>query len=326
MPSTMPVEKASPKTNKLTTLIQNLGLEKAFLNQIDDSSPFVFKAPDHFLAQIEVGNINDPLLKQVLPIKAERNEHEGFHTDPVADLANNPTPSLIHKYHGRVLLIASPKCDVHCRYCFRRHFPYAKQINQRHWQQALDYINKDDSIHEVILSGGDPLALNEQSIVELIEKIEQIPHITTLRIHSRTPVVSPATSPQTTLLEWAQRSRLNKIMVVHCNHANELTEDTRALFTKYKQAGFTMLNQSVLLKGVNDEVEILQQLSHALFNQGVLPYYLNLLDKVSGSAHFEVDDKTAKEIHNQLRQRLPGYLVPKLVRDISDQGSKTQVL
>ncbi len=326
MPATKPVEKSSSKTNKLETLIQTLGLEKAFLNQIDTASPFAFKAPAHFLQQIEVGNINDPLLKQVLPINAERNEHEGFKNDPVADLANNPTPSLIHKYHGRVLLIASPKCDVHCRYCFRRHFPYSEQINQRHWQLALEYIQQDDSIHEVILSGGDPLALNEQSIVELIEKIEQISHITTLRIHSRTPVVAPNTSPQHELIDWAKQTRLNKVMVVHCNHANELSKNTHALFAKYQQAGFTVLNQSVLLKGVNDEVEVLQQLSHALFNQGVLPYYLNLLDKVSGSAHFEVDDKTAKEIHNQLRQRLPGYLVPKLVRDISDKGSKTQIL
>ena len=307
----------------LDTIKHNIAFDKAV---VDSNSDFPFKAPHHFIKQIDWANAADPLLKQILPITEENQAATGFSNDPVADLEHNPIPSLIHKYHGRVLLIASPKCDIHCRYCFRRHFPYSEQINKKHWQLALDYIQQDPSIHEVILSGGDPLALNEKALMELIKKIEHISHVQTLRIHSRTPVVTPETAPKAELINWAKNSRLQKVLVVHCNHANELSDQTAELLTQYKQAGFTLLNQSVLLKGVNDNVNSLEALSHKLFSQGVLPYYLNQLDKVSGSAHFEISDHHAIELHKKLRAKLPGYLVPKLVKDIPQQNSKTSLL
>jgi len=321
-----------PQTNKPTTksikhfsvkeLCQTLQISALDIGALTQSE-FPLKIPADFLAQIEIGNPLDPLLKQVLPVLAETNQVPGFSLDPVGDLNNNPTPSLIHKYHGRVLLIASPKCDIHCRYCFRRHFPYEQQINQRHWHKALGLINQDESIHEVILSGGDPMSLSEAALVTLIEKIEQIPHIKTLRIHSRTPVVAPSKAPETLFIEWAKRSRLNKVLVVHCNHANELSGQTAQLFQQYRLAGFQLLNQTVLLKEVNDNSDVLIDLSHALFNQGILPYYLHQLDKVQGASHFEVSDSQALELHENMRQKLPGYLVPKLVREIEGQPYKT---
>ena len=308
-------------TLSLNTLCQQLNLEPESLNLYD--SKFKFKAHQDYVNQIKPNDANDPLLKQILPIQLEIKTHPNYKTDPVGDLQKNPTPSLIHKYHGRVLLMASPKCDIHCRYCFRRHFPYEAQINQRHWQTALEVIKADVSIHEVILSGGDPLSLSEGALVGLIEKIEKIKHIQTLRIHSRTPIVAPSQSPQAVFLNWAKSSRLNKVLVVHCNHANELSTRTSGLLNLYREVGFQLLNQSVLLKGVNDQLETLMALSHALLKQGVLPYYLHQLDKVQGASHFEVPDKTAIELHNQLRKNLPGYLVPKLVREIADQPYKT---
>lgn len=314
-------------TQSILTLSQKLHLKNINVNtlKIDLNSSFPFKAHPDFMEQVSLHDPNDPLLKQVLPLQIENVLTEGFSVDPVKDLVFNPTPSLIHKYHGRVLLIASPKCDIHCRYCFRRHFPYASHNNARHWQKALDYIQQDDSIHEVILSGGDPMSLAENSLVRLIQKIETIPHIQTLRIHSRTPVVAPSKAPTTELLTWAKDSRLNKVLVIHCNHANELSSKTAILFSLYKTAGFHLLNQSVLLKGVNDQVSILETLSHQLFKQGVLPYYLNQLDRVQGAAHFEVDNHTALKLHNQLRKYLPGYLLPKLVQDMSNSPYKMPI-
>lgn len=309
-------------TDAISDLCQALKLDSQNLNTLDHSD-FPLKVPNDFLQQIEVANPNDPLLKQILPVTAENERVAGFSEDPVSDLAFNPTPSLIHKYHGRVLLIASPKCDIHCRYCFRRHFPYEEQINTRHWQKALELIAEDDSIHEVILSGGDPMSLSESALMSLIEKIETIEHIKTLRIHSRTPVAAPSKAPQTKLIEWAKQSRLNKVLVVHCNHANELSDLTAQLLKLYQSAGFQLLNQSVLLKGINDQLETLENLSHSLFAQGVLPYYINQLDKVHGSAHFEVSNEEAIKLHNALRERLPGYLLPRLVKDISNTPYKT---
>ncbi len=317
----------TPQT-ALQKLCHTLQLSEATIQtlNIDPNSPFPLKVPAEFLAQIQPNQPNDPLLQQILPLQIEHQTAEGFNQDPVSDLAFNPAPSLIHKYHGRVLLIASPKCDVHCRYCFRRHFPYSEHTNIRHWQKALDYIAQDPSIHEVILSGGDPMSLSEKSLVQLIKEIEAIPHIKTLRIHSRTPVVSPSKAPTQALIVWAKQTRLNKVLVIHCNHANELSHQTEQLFSLYKSVGFHLLNQSVLLKNINDQVKILETLSHKLFDQGVLPYYLNQLDRVQGATHFEVDSDTAKSLHNQLRARLPGYLLPKLVQDLTHKPYKTPLI
>lgn len=287
---------------------------------------FAFKAPQHFIEQIKKHpSADNPLLKQILPVAAELETVSGFSEDPVADLSFNPQPSLIHKYHGRALMIASPKCDIHCRYCFRRHFPYEEQVNQRHWQSALDAVKADNSIHELILSGGDPMSLSESALMKLINLIEDLKQIKTLRIHSRTPIAAPDKAPQQQFLSWLENTRLKVVLVVHCNHADELSTQTETLLSQYRQTSVTLLNQSVLLKGVNDDVKTLQQLSHKLFEQGVLPYYLNQLDKVAGSAHFEVSDKQAIALHNELRGLLPGYLLPKLVKDIVGRSSKTQL-
>lgn len=284
---------------------------------------FPFKAPQDFINRIQSGQLDDPLLKQILPVVEEGVIHSDFNRDPVGDLQANPTPSLIHKYHGRVLLMASPKCDIHCRYCFRRHFPYEQQINQRHWKTALQQISADNTIHEVILSGGDPFSLSEAAILGLIKEIEQIEHIKTLRIHSRTPIVAPSKAPCGELLKWAQTSRLNKVLVLHCNHANELSQLTAELLQTYRQAGFHLLNQSVLLKGINDDSETLITLSHTLFAQGVLPYYLHQLDRVEGAAHFEVPYQEALALRQTLLEKLPGYLVPKLVKENAGEPHKT---
>lgn len=309
-------------TRSIATLLQQLQISEESAEQVIESD-FKYKAPQHFIEQIKHGNRHDPLLKQILPLQQELTLVSGFSSDPVGDFKKNPQPSLIHKYHGRVLLIASPKCDIHCRYCFRRHFPYEEHANQRYWQEALNTIARDESLHEVILSGGDPMSLSETAVLKLSRQIEKIAHIRTLRIHSRTPVVAPDKAPQNQWLQWAAKSRLNIVIVVHCNHANELSEQTATLLAQYKQANITLLNQSVLLKGVNDRADILEALSHKLFTQGVLPYYLHQLDRVQGASHFEVSDRRAHSLHQALRSKLPGYLVPKLVREISGEPYKT---
>lgn len=293
-------------------------------SKLDRKPDFAIKVPLHFAQQMVKGDMNDPLLKQVLALAEENEFVEGFLSDPVGDLNKNPIPSLIHKYQGRALLIASPRCDIHCRYCFRRHFPY-EQAKQLNWQAALQQIANDNSIQEVILSGGDPFTLAEKTLVNLIEKIAQIEHVTTLRIHSRTPVVAPNQAPHSEFLNYCQHTRLKVVLVVHCNHPNELSEQTAALFKQYQQAGITLLNQSVLLKGINNHISVLKSLSETLFQQGVLPYYCHLLDRVSGSHHFEVSQPEALTIFEKLRQQLPGYLMPKLVREEAGKPYKTPI-
>ncbi len=289
---------------------------------VDKNPSFAFKVPRHFAQQIEPGNPTDPLLLQILPSLQEQEQVLNFHTDPVGDLKANPVESLLHKYQGRVLLMASPKCDIHCRYCFRRHFPY-QQVKKTHWQDAFQYIQNDDSIHEVILSGGDPYALAEAVLIDLLTQVEVISHVSTLRIHSRTPVVMPEKAVRPNWLKRLQASRLNIVLVVHCNHANELTAESHVLFQQYQQAGITLLNQSVLLSGVNDSVETLVNLSKKLFSQGVLPYYCHLLDKVAGASHFEVKNRQGWVLLEGMKQQLPGYLVPKFVAEIAGEPYKT---
>lgn len=312
-------------TAELATYLQ-LSTEDLTTLGIDPSSDFALKVPKHFAQRMNRGNPQDPLLLQVLPRALEKQRVPGFSQDPVGDLKANPTPALLHKYHGRALLMTSPRCDIHCRYCFRRHFPYESQINQRHWQTALQQIAQDSSLQEVILSGGDPMTLSEPQLLHLSQNIEAIGHIHTLRVHSRTPIVAPDKAPQNAWLDFCQSSRLKIVLVVHCNHPQELSEHTAKLLQRYQQAGITLLNQSVLLKDINDQAETLEQLSHALFQQGILPYYLHQLDKVNGAAHFEVSDSKAQILIQHLRQHLPGYLVPKLVREVAGTAYKVPVL
>ncbi len=283
---------------------------------------FRMLVPRSFAAQMVTGDRDDPLLRQVLPLATEQDRIPGFIEDPVGDLEAATAPGVLHKYHGRALLIATGACAIHCRYCFRRHFPYGDApANREGWHKTLDYLGSDPSIREVILSGGDPLMLSDERLGEQIGGLEQIPHLRRLRIHSRLPVLLPKRiTPELTglLIE----NRLQTLLVIHCNHARELPDGTRRKLRELRGSGVTLLNQSVLLRGVNDSVEVLSDLSESLFDSGVLPYYLHLLDPVLGAAHFEVPDAEARRLYLGLLDRLPGYLVPKLVREHVGAPSK----
>lgn len=283
---------------------------------------FPLRVPREFVARMQPGDWNDPLLQQVLPLGQEMDYQPGFCQDPLEENAANPVPGLIHKYHGRVLLVISGGCAIHCRYCFRRHFPYEQNNpSRRQWQQALDYIRADDSIREVIFSGGDPLVASDRLLAELTAQLSEIPHLTTLRLHSRLPVVIPSRIDDH-CLAWLTGHRLRPVMVIHSNHANEIDVDVQRALQRLQQAGVTTLNQTVLLKGINDNEQALAQLSERLFAAGCLPYYLHLLDKVQGAQHFEVSAARAQQLAQALLARLPGYLVPKLVQELPGAASK----
>lgn len=287
---------------------------------------FALKVPLAFADRMQVGNPNDPLLLQVMARREELMETAGFKRDPVGETGvANPAKGIIHKYHGRVLLIVSGGCAINCRYCFRRHFPYAdNQNSRREWREALGYITKDPDIKEVILSGGDPLLASDEYLGELVAGIAGIPHVRRLRIHTRLPVVIPErVNPG--LLDAICHERLRTIMVIHCNHANEIDSSVDAALAQLTQKGVTLLNQSVLLAGINDTSKALSDLSERLFEAGVLPYYLHLLDKVQGAAHFDVPEQLARRLLAEVTATLPGYLVPKLVREVGGAPSKIAV-
>jgi EF-P beta-lysylation protein EpmB len=286
---------------------------------------FPLRVPHSYIRRIRRGDPRDPLLRQVLPLGDECLTAPGFGADPVGDHAAMVAPGVLHKYQGRVLLTVTGACAVHCRYCFRRHYDYAEaNPGADRWRAALDYIAADESISEAILSGGDPLSLSDRRLAELMAKIESIPHVQRLRIHTRTAVVLPSRVTDE-LISMLRASRLATVVVVHVNHANELDADARAALVQLKTAGVTLLNQSVLLRGVNDSADTLAALSDELFAAGVLPYYLHLLDKVQGAAHFDVDEPAARALHAQLQARLPGYLVPRLVREAAGAPGKLPV-
>lgn len=294
-------------------------------NLLLKNSQFSLRAPRGFVARMEKGNFRDPLLLQVLPLMKELASVPSFCHDPLQEQQVNPVPGLLHKYHGRVLLIAASGCAIHCRYCFRRHFPYENNTpGSSGWQPALDYIAKDQSISEVILSGGDPLILKDSLLKDLLERLARIPHLNTLRIHTRIPVVLPERITAG-LINILNTSRLQPVIVIHCNHPREIDPTVHHALTSLRQAGITLLNQFVLLRGINDSAETLIELSQKLFQSGVLPYYLHLLDPVAGAAHFSVDASTGKQLIQQMTARLPGYLVPKLVCEIPGKLNKTHL-
>lgn len=294
---------------------------------VDFQPDFAFLVPEPFAARMGPGDPADPLLRQVLPSLQEREQVLGFVEDPLGEdnsaLSFQRAPALIQKYQGRVLMITTPGCAVNCRYCFRRHFPYQDHKPKAHGQ-ALDLIRSDTSISEVILSGGDPLLLGDLAFATLINEINAIEHVERIRVHSRLPIVLPQRVTQS-LVETIQTSRCPVVMVVHCNHAQELDAQTNRAFRCLRDAGAHLLNQSVLLAGVNDEADSLCQLSQSLFEQGVMPYYLHMPDAVSGTAHFDVNDKRALELHEGMRAILPGYLLPRLVREVPGKASKTPI-
>jgi len=289
----------------------------------ETSRQFPLRVPRGYAARMQKGNPQDPLFLQVWPRPDEAAPAQGFSDDAVGDLAKLKDGGLIHKYQGRALVITTGACAVHCRYCFRQHFPYGDALASRdRWRATLEVLAEDRSISEVILSGGDPLALTDDKLAEFAEALEFLPHVDTLRIHSRLPVVLPERIDEE-FLAWFARGRLRKVMVIHANHANEIDGAVRAALGRLKSAGVTLLNQSVLLRGVNDSTETLVKLSERLFEAGVMPYYLHMLDRVRGTAHFEVSEDQARALLRAVSARLPGYRVPRLVREEAGAPSKT---
>jgi EF-P beta-lysylation protein EpmB len=311
----------------LPELLEAVDLELSELNQRQQAcADFPLLVPRSFVERMEKGNPNDPLLLQVLPQAQENLEAEGFIKDPLAEKHSNLSKGLIHKYNSRVLLIMSSGCAVNCRYCFRRHFPYSEnRTGDDDWQNILQYLAADNSIEEVIFSGGDPLMMNDQQLAQRIADLEQIPHIERLRIHTRLPVVIPERITEQ-LTQLLSDTRFITIMVLHINHANELKQVLQPQLRALLQAGVMLLNQAVLLKGVNDTFAAQQALSKALISLNITPYYLHLLDKVQGAQHFAIADDEAIKIYKQMLNNLSGYLLPKLVREESGKGSKTPVI
>ncbi len=283
---------------------------------------FPMLVPLPFIAKMKKGDIHDPLLKQVLPVTEEELISEGYSLDPLQE-HNSAAPGLLHKYRSRVLLILKSGCAVNCRYCFRRHFPYQdNNINKKQLQEIITYIEAHPEVNEVILSGGDPLMSKDDFLQYLLNALDSMPQLTRLRIHSRLPVVIPARVTKQ-LCSMLKKSRLKVVLVLHINHANEIDSAFTEAISKLQQAGVQLLNQSVLLKGVNDSSQALIELSEALFSANILPYYLFLLDKVQGAQHFDLEEKKAQLLIKEMSLALPGYLVPKLSREIAGQKSKT---
>ena len=282
---------------------------------------FTLRVPRYFVGLMRPGDPDDPLLAQVLPTPAEDQTVPDFLQDPVGDMAASLRHGVLKKYQGRALLITTGACAVHCRYCFRRHFPYPEQSLLRHWQSALATLHDLPEVSELILSGGDPLSLGDERLEQLIRAAEEIPHLQRLRIHTRLPVVLPSrvTGRLTGILA---RSRLQAIIVIHANHPHETTDTLGGALGPLRQAGIMLLNQAVLLKSVNDDADTLAKLSESLLGIGVLPYYLHLLDPVAGAAHFDVPVEHAQALLEQLRRRLPGYLVPRMVRELAGRPYK----
>jgi EF-P beta-lysylation protein EpmB len=313
--------------SSIDQLLQLLGLNSKDLNASQlATQEFPIKVPQHYAQLMEYGNPEDPLLKQVLPIDAELKHDPSFNTDPVNESEYNPVPGIVHKYHNRVLMIISPNCAVNCRYCFRRHFPYNEnRQSKQQWLKALDYLRTKPQINEVIYSGGDPLAANDNFLSWLTQQIESIRHIKRLRIHTRLPVVIPS-RVDSQLIDWLGNTRLKPTMVLHINHANEIDTKLCEAVDQLKSAGITILNQSVLLKEVNDSSEQLIALSEKLFDAGIMPYYLHMLDPVQGASHFDIPKDRAIEIFNQMQSALPGFLLPKLVQEKAGETSKSLIL
>ena len=313
-------------TTSVFDLLKRLQLSD-YIQQIDCSPDFSCLVTDSYLKKIEVGNINDPLLLQILPQTKEMNEQDqqsGL-TDPVADLDAMTSPGLLHKYHGRALLISTGACAIHCRYCFRRHYPYQQSSCANNvLDQTIRYLQQHTEIEEVILSGGDPLVLDNDKLKRLITTLESVSHIHTLRIHTRLPVVL-SKRINAGLLHLLQNTRFHVVMVIHANHANELGSEEQKKLLLLNNIGITLLNQSVLLKGVNDNAGALVALSKRLFACQTLPYYLHLLDPVKGAMHFDIDKPTALKLRSDMEQRLAGYLVPKLVQEIAGKTAKTAI-
>lgn len=300
-------------------LLRDLGLPDA---DVSADALFKTRVPKGFVQKMEKGNPNDPLLLQVLPHSDEFIVTEGFSPDPLAEKNYNPLPGLLHKYPSRVLLTLQGACAINCRYCFRRHFDYGdNRINASQLSAIIEYIANHPDVNEVVLSGGDPLMSKDDHLAELIKRFEALPQLKRLRFHTRLPVVIPERITDT-LVQLLATTRLRTVMVLHCNHPNEIDEHFAEHIQKLTDNGVQVLNQSVLLKNVNDAADTLVALSEKLFACRILPYYLFLLDKVSGAGHFEVEAPHAQRLIREVAAQLPGYLVPKLARETPGLSSK----
>jgi EF-P beta-lysylation protein EpmB len=287
------------------------------------SEQFKLRVPRAFVGKMNIGDPFDPLLLQVLPHHLELEEHSGFVTDPLGEEQANQQPGVLHKYKSRFLLTLTGACAVHCRYCFRRHFPYQENLPKNEdWLNIKNYIESQPDINEVIFSGGDPLTLSNRKLKLWIDRLESLPQIKFLRIHSRVPIVIPNRVDEE-LVCLLKNSRLRIIVVVHSNHAAELDDFTCTKLSVLVQNQITVLNQAVLLKGVNNSAQVLVDLSYRLFDAGVMPYYLHVLDKVKGAHHFDLSSEDINLIYKKVLENLPGYLVPKLVREIAGEKNKT---
>lgn len=295
-------------------------------NAVRAAESFPVFVPENYLQRIRLTDPNDPLLRQVLPLKEELQHEEGFRADPVGDLNSKRDAGLIQKYEGRVLLITTGTCAIHCRYCFRRHYPYnddPRSLEQ--WKPAIQTIADDHTIHEVILSGGDPLSLSDERLSKLVVELDRIPHLRRLRVHTRLPIVIPDRVTRG-LIDLLSDTHMQCYFVIHANHPNELSDEVLGQIRRLRASGMTLLNQAVLLSGVNDDVFVLHDLCEQLSDHGVLPYYLHQLDKVQGAAHFEVPIAAGKQLVEELRARLPGYAVPRYVQEIAGETGKVSLL
>ncbi len=303
-------------------LADYLELDDLQKREILQTSRFVLNLPIRLARKIEKGNLDDPILRQFLPTVSETIETTGFVNDPVGDHACRRSSKLLHKYQGRVLLVTTSACAMHCRYCFRQNFDY--DVEDKTFREELEVIANDNTIKEVILSGGDPLSLSNRNLEVLLDRIAAIPHINRLRFHSRFPIGIPERIDED-FLEMIDRSPHQVWFVIHCNHPNELDKEIFERLNALRKLGVNVLNQAVLLRGVNDDVETMAELCETLTDHGIFPYYLHQLDRVQGASHFEVSREEGLELIDQLIQRLPGYAVPKYVQEISGEPSKTPI-
>lgn len=309
-------------------LLTRLGLESfdSRLSRVGESQDFSVLVPESFLRRMRPGDINDPLLRQVLPLAEEDDDVPGFTTDALDEAKFRKAPGLLDKYEGRALLVLTGACAVHCRYCFRRHYPYSQEPKRLDdWAPAFAVLEQDESIREVLLSGGDPLMLTDERLVTVVRRLDAIPHLRRLRIHTRLPIVLPN---RVTLefLDLLTSSRLTPVVVVHANHPRELVGDCALALRQLAQSGVMVLNQAVLLRGINDSIETLSELCERLIDLGIRPYYLHQLDRVSGAAHFEVSEAAGRRLIDELRRRLPGYAVPQYVRETPGQPFKVPLV
>ena len=312
-------------TDKPDVLVRDLGIANELVLSENANREFPIRATRRFIGKIRSHDPEDPLLRQIIPLANEEIQHPGFTADPLNEKNYMQVPGVLQKYHGRALLVVTGACAIHCRYCFRRQFPYNENNPaSENWKQAIAFLDKDPSISEVILSGGDPLILADDRLTGLLHLLEQIPHLKRIRIHTRIPVVLPERINDA-LETMLARCAKSIVIVIHVNHVNELDRDTATAITRLKKTGAIVLNQSVLLRGINDTANDLVHLSEGLFAQGVLPYYLHMLDPVSGTGHFAVPENKARELLQELYERLPGYLVPRLVSEQPGARSKVPV-